>query len=88
MRLPNAEPPTQNYTTSTKSPSFPSARPLVNLQQVAQSTSPARIASLPGDVQASLNYLDRRFIQTVLDQNNAEQLDPRKELQDIQTLVS
>lgn len=38
------------------------------------------IAILPADVQATLGYKDRRFIQTGTDRNETEQLDIRKDL--------
>ncbi|CAO2654008.1 Nn.00g107410.m01.CDS01 [Neocucurbitaria sp. VM-36] len=56
-------------------------------QGYAYSTAPApapqptnprtAVAFLPPDVQAHIGYLDRRFIQSSSDPNNAEQLDPR-----------
>lgn len=51
--------------------------PLHNAQ-VIQTQAPRPIESLPAEVQAHMGYLDRRFIQTGPDQNNAEQLDSRE----------
>jgi hypothetical protein len=51
---------------------------LTNVLAIHGGLSRPNIASLPADVQASLGYLDRKFIKTGLDTSNVEQIDPRK----------
>jgi hypothetical protein len=60
-----------NSQTSHSQPGRPSAVTPSNISQ-------QRIVSLPPDVQATLGYLDRRFIQTAADGKETETLDARE----------
>jgi hypothetical protein len=60
-----------NSQTSHSQPARPSAVTPPNISQ-------QRIVSLPPDVQATIGYLDRRFIQTAADGKETETLDARE----------
>lgn len=75
----NTTPQNSQYMTSTyaSSSAFQPSNP-TNTSSIQSSVVRPTIAILPPDVQANLDYLNRRFIQTGPDQNVAEPLDSRK----------